>query len=80
MVAAIRITPIAGTRSISPTPGSTEERIKMAELFIGCDEEILGDQLSDAALEVAAGKYWEVGNPFTIAFCTGLDTCPAKPR
>jgi hypothetical protein len=52
----------------------------MGESFIGCDEEILGDQPSDVALEVAAGKYWEVGNPFTIAFCTGLDTCPAKPR
>ena len=41
------------------------------------DEETLIDELPDAALEVAAGKYWEVGNPFTIAFCTGLDTCPA---
>ena len=35
------------------------------------------DELPDAALEVAAGKHWEIGNPFTIAFCTGLDTCPA---
>jgi hypothetical protein len=42
-----------------------------------CDEETLSQELPDAALEVAAGKYWEVGNPFTIAFCTGLDTCPA---
>jgi hypothetical protein len=41
------------------------------------DEEILTDELSDTALEVAAGKYGEVGNPFTIAFCSGLDTCPA---
>ena len=41
------------------------------------DEQMLGDELPDAALEVAAGKYWEVGNLFTIAFCTGLDTCPA---
>jgi hypothetical protein len=49
----------------------------MSESFIECDEEILGDQVSDVALEVAAGKYWEVGNPFTIAFCSGLDTCPA---
>jgi hypothetical protein len=52
----------------------------MDESFIESDEEILGDQLSDAALEVAAAKYWEAGNPFTIAFCTGLDTCPAQPR
>jgi hypothetical protein len=41
------------------------------------DEEPLSDELPDVALEVAAGKYWEVGNPFTIAFCSGLDTCPA---
>jgi hypothetical protein len=35
------------------------------------NEEAFADDLPDAALE-----YWEVGNPFTIAFCTGLDTCP----
>jgi hypothetical protein len=40
-------------------------------------EEAPNDELPDAALELAAGKYWEVGNPFTIAFCSGLDTCPA---
>jgi hypothetical protein len=40
-------------------------------------EEALNDELPDVALEVAAGKCWEVGNPFTIAFCSGLDTCPA---
>jgi hypothetical protein len=43
----------------------------------------INDELPDAALEVAAGKCWELaGNPFTLAFCTGLDTCPsnlAKP-
>jgi hypothetical protein len=42
-----------------------------------CDEQTLSQEVPDAALEVAAGKYWEAGNPFTIAFCTGLDTCPA---
>jgi hypothetical protein len=40
-------------------------------------EAALNDELPDVVLELAAGKYWEVGNPFTIAFCTGLDTCPA---
>lgn len=45
-----------------------------------CDEETLTQELPDAALEVAAGKYWEVGNPFTLAFCSGLDTCPAQPH
>jgi hypothetical protein len=42
------------------------------------DEAMLNDDLPDVALEVAAGTYWEAGNPFTIAFCTGLDTCPAS--
>jgi len=42
-----------------------------------CDEETLSQELPDAALEVAAGKYWEGGNPFTLAFCSGLDTCPS---
>jgi hypothetical protein len=53
----------------------------MSELLIDSvlyDEETLSDELPDVALEVAAGKYWELaGNPFTIAFCSGLDTCPA---
>ena len=53
----------------------------MAESLIGSvlyDEETLSDELPDAALEVAASKYWEqAGNPFTLAFCSGLDTCPA---
>lgn len=43
------------------------------------DDEALNDELPDLALEIAAGKYWEVGNPFTIAFCSGLDTCPSHP-
>jgi hypothetical protein len=50
---------------------------KMKEPTIDRDEQILSDELPDAALEIAAAKYGEVGNPFTIAFCTGLDTCPA---
>jgi hypothetical protein len=41
------------------------------------DEETFGSDVPDVALELAAGKYWEVGNPFTLAFCSGLDTCPA---
>ena len=49
----------------------------MNESTIDRYEQILSGELPDAALEVAAGQYGEVGNPFTIAFCTGLDTCPA---
>jgi hypothetical protein len=44
------------------------------------DEEALNAELPDAALEAAASKCWEqAANPFTIAFCSGLDTCPAYP-
>jgi hypothetical protein len=49
----------------------------MNESTIERDEQMFSDELPDVALEVAAGRYGEVGNPFTIAFCTGLDTCPA---
>jgi len=45
------------------------------------DEEAFSDEVPDAALEIAASKCWEqAGNPFTLAFCSGLDTCPSLPR
>jgi len=58
-----------------------EERIdtmveSLTDLML-CDEETLSQELPDEALEVAAGKHWEGGNPFTLAFCSGLDTCPS---
>jgi len=41
---------------------------------------MLYDELPDAVLETAASKCWEqAGNPFTLAFCSGLDTCPSYP-
>ena len=44
------------------------------------DEEALRDEVPDAALEAAASKCWEqAANPFTLAFCSGLDTCPSIP-
>jgi hypothetical protein len=45
------------------------------------DEDILhGDEVSDAALELAGSKLWEgPAASFTVAFCTGLDTCPVAP-
>jgi len=49
----------------------------MNEPTIDHDEQALSAELPDVALEVAAGKFGEAGNPFTIAFCTGLDTCPS---
>ena len=46
------------------------------------DEEILHcDEVSDAALELAGSKLWEgPAASFTLAFCSGLDTCPTSPR
>lgn len=38
---------------------------------------IFCDEVPDAALEVAASKSSELaGNPYTLAFCSGLDSCP----
>ena len=49
----------------------------MNEPTIDRDERILSNELPDVALEIAAGKFGEAGNPFTLAFCSGLTTCPA---
>ena len=46
------------------------------------DEDVLhGDELPDAALELAGSKLWEgPAASVTAAFCTGLDTCPTSPQ
>ena len=46
------------------------------------DEEVLhSDEVPDAALELAGSKLWEgLAASFTLAFCSGLDTCPTSPR
>jgi hypothetical protein len=41
------------------------------------EEVILPFQVSDEALEAAAGSVKENAGAFTLAFCSGLDTCPA---
>ena len=41
------------------------------------DEEILSYEVSDEALEAAAGTVKDKAGSFTISFCSGLDTCPA---
>jgi len=44
------------------------------------DEDVLSDEVPDAALEVAGSKSWEApASSFTVAFCTGIDTCPSYP-
>ena len=53
----------------------------MSELDIALyDEDVLSDELPDAALEVAGSKSWEgPASSFTVAFCSGIDTCPSDP-
>jgi hypothetical protein len=41
------------------------------------EEEILSYEVSDEALEAAAGTVKDKAGSFTISFCSGLDTCPA---
>jgi len=41
------------------------------------EEEILTFEVSDEALEAAAGTMKDKAGAFTLAFCSGLDTCPA---
>jgi hypothetical protein len=41
------------------------------------DEMNLTCDVSDEALEAAAGTVREKAGALTLAFCSGLDTCPA---
>jgi hypothetical protein len=49
----------------------------MTDKYIQRDEEILSFEVSDEALEAAAGSVREKAGAFTLAFCSGLDTCPS---
>jgi hypothetical protein len=41
------------------------------------DMDILNYEVSDEAVEAAAARLEGAANNPTIAFCSGLDTCPA---
>jgi hypothetical protein len=49
----------------------------MTDKYIDGEEEILGFEVSDEALEAAVGSVKEKAGAFTLAFCSGLDTCPS---
>lgn len=49
----------------------------MTDKYIQTEEEILSFEVSDEALEAAAGSVKEKAGAFTLAFCSGLDTCPS---
>jgi hypothetical protein len=41
------------------------------------DDEILAFSVSDETLEIAAGATKERAGSVTLAYCSGLSTCPA---
>lgn len=49
----------------------------MTDNYIQREEDILSFEVSDEALEAAAGSVKEKAGAFTLAFCSGLDTCPS---
>ena len=42
----------------------------------GDDDNIFAEEISDAALEIAAAMVHDRTASLTIAFCSGLDECP----
>jgi hypothetical protein len=56
------------------------KRIKaMKDITIQTDEEILSLEICDEVLEAAARPAKDKTGNVTLAFCSGLDTCPGKP-
>jgi hypothetical protein len=49
----------------------------MTDKYIQREEDVLSFEVSDEALEAAAGLVKEKAGAFTLAFCSGLDTCPS---
>jgi hypothetical protein len=45
--------------------------------FADIKEDILNYEVSDEAVETAAGKLEGAAKNATVAFCSGLDTCPS---
>jgi hypothetical protein len=63
---------------VMPAPLANERNKTMSDNKIDqIEEEILSFEVSDAALESAAGTVKEKAGAFTLSFCSGLDTCPA---
>ena len=59
------------------TKGSDPMTDSVTELY----DEVLSDEVSDAALEIAGSKMGDgAAASVTLAFCSGLDTCPSSPR
>ncbi len=50
--------------------------IEFREANNGAEAMLLLD-VSDEALESAAGSLWEKAAAVTLAFCSGIDSCPS---
>jgi hypothetical protein len=59
-----------------PAPLASKRNKAMTDKYIE-REEIISFEVSDEALEMAAGSVKEKAGAFTLAFCSGLDTCPS---
>jgi hypothetical protein len=62
---------------VMPAPLASKRKKAMTDKYIEREEEILSFEVSDEALEMAAGSVKEKAGAFTLAFCSGLDTCPS---
>jgi hypothetical protein len=69
-------------REIQGCEAAKKERINaMTDTTIGLDrndEEILTYEVSDEALETAAGTGKEKAGHYTLGYCTGLSACPGQ--
>jgi hypothetical protein len=69
--------PIFSTCLVMPAPLAKLRGTRpMTDKYIEREED-LSFEVSDDALEAAAGSVKEKAGAFTLAFCSGLDTCPA---
>src|SRR5262249_16919627 len=69
--------PNVSTCLVMPARWRTRGRRPMTDKYIQRDERIFSFEVSDEALEAAAGSVKEKAGAFTLAFCSGLDTCPS---
>ena len=58
-------------------PAALANKRNKAMTDMNMEEQVLNYEVSDEALEAAAGSVKEKAGAFTLSFCSGLDTCPA---
>jgi hypothetical protein len=58
-------------------PAALANKRNKTMIDMNMEEQVLNYEVSDEALEAAAGSVKEKAGAFTLSFCSGLDTCPA---